>query len=92
MRIARADMDKQVVWFPCAHESGACEAVEYCAKAGKLTVRYGHIDARFLNKTFSLSRFPLSCSSLNFGGDPAIGKQKFCEIHCARDPDEVKVW
>eukprot|EP00041_Stephanoeca_diplocostata_P031718 m.994419 g.994419 ORF g.994419 m.994419 type:complete len:643 (-) comp24012_c1_seq56:2600-4528(-) len=87
----KRDMDKQVVWFPCAHESGTCEAVEYCAKEGKLTVRYGHIDARFLNKTFSLSRFPLSCSSLNFGGDPAVGKQKFCEIHCARDPDEVKV-
>lgn len=84
-------LDSPIAWFPCAHENGACEAVPYCATDNSIAVRFGHVDNKWVNKTFSLQRFPITCSSANFGTDPAVGKQKYCELLCDRGENEVRI-
>eukprot|EP00040_Diaphanoeca_grandis_P027765 m.158876 g.158876 ORF g.158876 m.158876 type:complete len:836 (+) comp31112_c0_seq2:109-2616(+) len=87
----KRDLDTPIKWFPCAHENGVCNGVDYCARDNKITVRFGHVDHAWVEKVFALSKFPLTCGIMNFGTDPAVGKTKYCELLCDRGEDELKI-
>lgn len=83
-------LDQPIKWFPCGTENNECGAIPFCAQNGSIKVRFGHIDAKFVNRTFPLKRFPIVCNELNFGRDPAVGKLKTCEVFCDQGENQIK--